>query len=229
MHDPSAGYVSQFGQDACLDQRVFCGAENLFFVEIGSADPVDINNTYFLEKQRGWRGLLIEARPSACVALREQRQSEVVNACLSDQVGRSIFLDYGYLAGLCKFMSPREHAYIEQYNSADQEVRAYWVDTLPLSLLLQQRGVEAVPLLILDVEGAELAILSTLNFTAIRVEVILVECNTLEVAKDVGGFLEARDFVLVETLGVDRLFIHAQSPWLPTGLQAVQATLGASH
>ena len=220
MNDPSTGYVSQFGQDACLDQQIFLGAENLFFVEIGSADPVEINNTYFLEKHRGWRGLLVEARPSACASLREQRQSEVVNACLSDQVGRSIFLDYGYLAGLCKFMSPREHAYIEQYNSADQEVRAYWVDTIPLSLLLQQRGVDSVPLLTLDVEGAELAILSTIDFTATRVEVILVECNTQEVTKEVGRFLEARDFVLVETLGVDQLFIHAQSPWLPAGLRA---------
>jgi hypothetical protein len=37
--------VSQFGQDACLDQSVFCGGVNLFCMEIGSADPVEINNT----------------------------------------------------------------------------------------------------------------------------------------------------------------------------------------
>lgn len=73
-----------------------------------------------------------------------------------------------------------------------------------------------MPLLTLDVEGAELAILSSIDFTATRVDVILVECDT----KEVGGFLEARDFVLVETRGVDQLFIHGQSPWLPAGLPA---------
>jgi hypothetical protein len=87
-------------------------------------------------------------------------------------------------------------------------------------LLLLQRGVDSVPLLTLDVEGAELAILSSIDFTATRVDVILVECDTKEVAKEVGGFLEARDFVLVETRGVDQLFIHGQSPWLPAGLPA---------
>jgi len=81
--------VSQFGQDQFLDQELFGGAEGLFFVEIGSADPVQINNTYFLETQRGWRGLLIEARPSACEQLRSQRASEVINACVADQKGRA--------------------------------------------------------------------------------------------------------------------------------------------
>lgn len=162
-HD-SSPYVSQFGQDQFLDRELFGGAEGLFFVEIGSADPVQINNTYFLETQRGWRGLLIEARPSACEQLRSQRVSEVINACVADQKGRAIFLDYGYLAGLCKFMGPREHAYIEQYNASEDQVRA--------------RAIETVHLLAIDVEGAELAILRSLDFSAVRVEVILVECNS---------------------------------------------------
>lgn len=47
MADDPSPYVSQFGQDQFLDQELFRGAEDLFFVEIGSADPVQINNTYF--------------------------------------------------------------------------------------------------------------------------------------------------------------------------------------
>lgn len=202
---PSSGYVSQFGQDAFLEQRIFCGAENLLFVEIGSADPVEINNTCFLEQRRGWPGLLIEARPSAFVALCEERHSEVVNACLSDQVGRSTFLDYGYLAGLCKFMSPREHACVEQHISGHQQVQAYWVDTLPL-----------------DVESAELAILSTIDFEACRVEVILVKGNTSQTAEKVRSFLSARHFLFAEQFGVGFLFIHSQSPWLPAEVCAAQ-------
>jgi FkbM family methyltransferase len=213
---PSA-YLSQFGQDQFLDQQLFCGAENLFFVEIGSADPVQINNTFFLESQRGWRGLLIEARPSACELLRSQRSSEVINACVADQAGRSIFLDYGYLAGLCKFMGPSEHAYIEQYNAHETDVRAHWVDTVPLADLLRLRAIETVHLLAVDVEGAELAILSSLDFAAVRVEVILVECNTAAVANDVHHFLLERGYRFLRRIGVDRLFVHPQSPWLPDG------------
>ena len=202
--DPSP-YVSQFGQDQFLDQQLFRGAEDLFFVEIGSADPVQINNTYFFETQRGWRGLLIEARPSACELLRAQRSSEVINACVADQVGRSIFLDYGYLAGLCKFMGPREHAYIEHYNATDDQVRAHWVDT--------------VHLLAVDVEGAELAILRSLDFAVVRVEVILVECNTPAVAKEVKHFLHEQGYHFLRRLGVDRLFVHPQSRWFAESCQ----------
>ena len=174
-------------------------------MEIGSADPVQINNTYFFETQRGWRGLLIEARPSACELLRAQRSSEVINACVADQVGRSIFLDYGYLAGLCKFMGPREHAYIEHYNAKDDQVRAHWVDT--------------VHLLAVDVEGAELAILRSLDFAVVRVEVILVECNTPAVAKEVKHFLHEQGYHFLRRLGVDRLFVHPQSRWFAESCQ----------
>lgn len=215
MVDNPSPYVSQFGQDRFLDQELFRGAQDLFFVEIGSADPVQINNTYFLETQRGWRGLLIEARPSACEQLRFQRASEVINACVADQVGRSIFLDYGYLAGLCKFMGPREHAYIESYNAGDEQVRAHWVDTVPLAELLRARAIETVHLLAIDVEGAELAILRSLDFDAVRVEVILVECNTRAVAAEVKRFLLDKGYRYLRRLGVDRLFLHPQSPWAP--------------
>ena len=164
-----------------------------------------ISNTYFFETQRGWRGLLIEARPSACELLRAQRSSEVINACVADQVGRSIFLDYGYLAGLCKFMGPREHAYIEHYNAKDDQVRAHWVDT--------------VHLLAVDVEGAELAILRSLDFAVVRVEVILVECNTPAVAKEVKHFLHEQGYHFLRRLGVDRLFVHPQSRWFAESCQ----------
>lgn len=215
MIDDPSPYVSQFGQDQFLDQELFGGAEGLFFVEIGSADPVQINNTYVLETLRGWRGLLIEARPSACEQLRSQRASEVINACVADHVGRSIFLDYGYLAGLCKFMGPREHAYIEQYNGGDEQVQAHWVETVPLAHLLSARAIETVHLLAIDVEGAELAILGSLDFTAVRVEVILVECNSPEVAREVEHFLLEKGYRFLRRLGVDRLFVHPQSPWAP--------------
>lgn len=42
--------------------------------------------------------------------------------------------------GLCKFMGPRELAYIEHYNAKHDHVRAHWVDM--------------VHLLAVDVEGA---------------------------------------------------------------------------
>jgi len=210
----TTAFYSQFGQDAFLDKELFKEEEGLFFVEIGSAEPVDLNNTYFLEQQRGWNGLLIEARPSACDKLREHRKSEVINACISDKSGRSIFLDYGYLAGMCKFMSAKEHEYIEQYNSNDTDVRAFWVATKPLSEVLNAREVTNVNLLGIDVEGAELAVLQTIDFNSVFVDVVMAECNTPDAALALDQFLTRENFLYKKTLGADRVYINKNSRFI---------------
>ena len=204
-------YHSQFGQDEFLDKYVFKGARDLFFVEIGSADPVNINNTFYFETHKGWRGLLIEARPEACKNLVKHRSSEVINSCLSNQKGRSIFLDYGYLAGLCKFMSMKEHEYIEEYNSRDDHVRAYWVATEPLSGILECRKIQRINLLAIDVEGAEVSVLETIDFSSVFIDVILVECNMESAAKAVEKVLVENGFSRSRVLGADHLYINAES------------------
>jgi len=56
-------YHSQSGQDQfvlfCLNRK-----RNGTFVEIGSFDPVEINNTFVLENDFQWSGLMIERDPS---------------------------------------------------------------------------------------------------------------------------------------------------------------------
>jgi FkbM family methyltransferase len=206
-------YNSQFGQDRFLDEHVFKRAEGLTFVEIGSAEPIELNNSYFFEKYRQWRGLLVEARPSACEKLRSERLSEVANVCISSNQGRSIFLDYGYLAGLCKYMDKREHEYIEQYNSRDNEVRAYWVNTEPLCTILGSRKIERIHLLGIDVEGAEVPVLQTLDFKAIFIDVIMAESNSPAASIKLDDFLNPNGFFLKEVVGADRIYLHQDSDY----------------
>lgn len=53
---------SQAGQDifvlSCLNYK-----RNGTFLEIGSNDPININNSYILEKEYGWSGIMIEYEP----------------------------------------------------------------------------------------------------------------------------------------------------------------------
>jgi hypothetical protein len=52
-------FNSQAGQDifvlSCLNYK-----RNGTFLEIGSNDPISINNSYILEKEYGWKGVMIE-------------------------------------------------------------------------------------------------------------------------------------------------------------------------
>lgn len=52
-------YNGQVEQDKFI-LNVLGQKENGFFVEIGSNDPIQINNTYLLEKNYKWRGIMIE-------------------------------------------------------------------------------------------------------------------------------------------------------------------------
>ena len=47
--------------------------KNGYFLEIGSNDPVAINNTYVLEKEYGWKGIMIDIRDSWLWKWEEER------------------------------------------------------------------------------------------------------------------------------------------------------------
>lgn len=44
-----------------------------FFLEIGSNDPININNTYKLEKEYNWRGIMVEYDPKYLPLYRQHR------------------------------------------------------------------------------------------------------------------------------------------------------------
>ncbi len=206
-------YNSQFGQDEFLNTKVFQEAKNLTFIEIGSADPIKINNTYFFENQMGWTGLLIEARKAACKTLKRARTSTVVHACLANEDGRSIFLDYDYIAGLAKFMSEQEHQYIEEYFSKDSKVRAYWVQTKTLHGILEEHSINRCNLLAIDTEGGELPILKTIDYDKVQIDVIMAECNTESISHAVTQFLGEQGYHFVTSLGPDHIYIHRNSAY----------------
>ena len=201
-------YNGQFGQDQYLDEKIFKGRRDGLFVEIGSAEPVQLNNTFYFEKKLGWRGLLIEARKSACDRLSRSRASEVINACIGEKPGRSIFLDFNWLAGLAPYMGPAEYALIEKYNGHESKVKAYWVDVAPLSSILAARGLRSIDLLCIDTEGAEFAILRTIDFASVEIGVILCESNSAENSGRIAELLAGHGFVFHKRLGTDDLFLN---------------------
>ena len=85
--DYSRSQPALHGIDRELASRLGSGG---FFVEAGAFDGYTQSNTYFLERARGWRGLLIEPVPAlAREARRERRRSTVVNCALGLPASRT--------------------------------------------------------------------------------------------------------------------------------------------
>lgn len=188
-------YKSQFGQDVfVLYQTNF--KKNGFFVEFGATDGVRISNTYILEKEFGWRGILAEPAKSWEKSLRENRNSIVDIRCVWSESKK--ILDF-------KETNNNELSTVNTYDSLDMHSSArksgkiYQVETISLlDLLTEHNAPKDIDYLSIDTEGSELVILQNFDFNKYNIKIITVEHN----------FTEMRDkiFDLLTLHGYKRVF-----------------------
>ncbi len=70
---------SQAGQDRAVFAML--GARILgYFVDVGASHPVELSNTYTLEQQLGWTGILLDSSPEAIALCKEHRRSKAICA-----------------------------------------------------------------------------------------------------------------------------------------------------
>jgi FkbM family methyltransferase len=173
---------SQLGQDLwvafllnAVEDRA--AGVNRFFVEFGAFDGRTYSNTYFLEKELGWRGLLAEPIPIQFDACRRNRDCMVDDRCVWIKSGETLTFnvvcganEYGTIE---MFDTKDVHAERRVAASAKIEVR-----TISLKDLLVDRGAPPiVDYLSIDTEGSELAIMNAFDFNAFSFRVISIEHN----------------------------------------------------
>ncbi|UIJ45789.1 FkbM family methyltransferase [Sphingomonas cannabina] len=146
-----------------------------YFVEFGATDGIVRSNSFMLETEFGWTGIVAEPARAWHEALDRSRRCAVDHRCVTDRSGEAVtFTEVGEL----------ELSSIEQYSANDDHAlvrrggRRYAVETVSLNDLLHQHGAPGdIDYLSVDTEGSELAILSALDFDAWRPRVITVEHN----------------------------------------------------
>ena len=145
-----------------------------FFVEAGANDGFTQSNTYYFERLRGWRGMLIEPIPELYERCRRLRRRSVVvqSALIAPDSGcDSIEMQF---AGLMSFTTDsfgdenkrREHlsdaAKVRQLD--DRGSYKLSVPAATLSQIIDRVAPnQSIDLLSLDVEGAELLALAGLD------------------------------------------------------------------
>jgi hypothetical protein len=132
---------------------------NGFFVECGAFDGLTYSNTFYIERQLNWTGLMIEAVPiNFKLALEKKRNVTLVPACLS-------------LITKPK-MSDFPSAYYAGSRIADSaSAGTVKVQCLPLYSILLALNRITIDIFSLDIEGHELTVLKTIPFDKVDIKV----------------------------------------------------------
>lgn len=205
-------YYSQSGQDEFLDQQVFNEKTQGFFLDIGAHDGITISNIYFFEKNRDWKGICVEPNPVVYKKLVHNRTSLLENCCIGDSNREVVFLSVsGYaemLSGI-KSMYDQRHLdridrEIEERGGSKRELNVQM--RTPQSLLTQY--VREVPEVIdycsIDVEGAELDILESMNLTEMAIDVFSIEDNYKD--HRLSNFFKGKGYRKIDVIGADLIF-----------------------
>ena len=206
-------YFSQAGQDRYLSERIFGNKRDGTFVEIGGYDGWTGSNCVFFEKVLGWTGLVVEASPQLVGRIGETRSAKVVHAAISDREGTAEFLEV--MSDLTQMGGLIDHYHAEtlqriRRNERHNERHSETVLAVPstgLDTLLRAHGIEKIDYCSIDVEGAERAVLRSLDFDEFDITALSIENNRpgREWYEDI---MAPAGYLQVAALGVDEIWVR---------------------
>lgn len=169
-------FYSQQGED----YFIYCHYINKvstdgIFVELGAMDGVTYSNTKFLEDEFCFRGVLIEPTTAYDqLVVNRGARCRCYRMAVACREGVVDFVGDGAMAGISRTL-PRKW-------TTRNGGRRYRVNCAPMSNLL--KGLEFIDFMSIDVEGGELEVLQTMDWS-IPVYVVVIELDGEAAEKDV--------------------------------------------
>lgn len=211
-------YHSQDEQDKFLHQHIFKDFKNGVFVDVGAYDGKSINNTLFFENSLNWTGMNVEPLPTIYAKLVQNRPNCInVNCAIDTKTGYALFYsdnNHGtMLSGLVGHYEPQHKERLEIENIRDgTKTSTITVPTQPLQKLLDKHKIPHVHYLSVDVEGAEMAVLQSIDYSKVFIDVIGFEDNYQgKTTQDIRNFLESKGFQFIHRASLDIFMMHKDS------------------
>lgn len=204
-------YYSQQGQDKYVVSRFFPHLRYGVFVDVGAHDGKTFSQSLHFEK-KGWTGICVEPLPEVFNALKSLRKCVCVNAAIDVEEGETDFVKNGgyteMLSGIQKYYPDKHHERrLKEQRLMGGGTEIVKVPTVRLDTLLKRQGIKRVDYLSIDVEGAELAVVKSINFDDVDIEVIGFEDNYPEDSVSVVGYLLSKGYSYDSRTGGDIFMI----------------------
>ena len=192
----ASGAKSQLGQDV-LALSVHGLSDKGFFVEFGATDGLNLSNTFLLEKDFGWVGILCEPAKVWHSDLSSNRSCSIDTRCVSSHSDRLV--DFAE-APDAKFSTISEFRDQDSHLSSRKDSSIYQVKTVSLrDLLLTHNAPAQVNFLSIDTEGSEYLILEDFDFTEYKFDLICVEHNHTSNQERIFQLLTANGYKRIHT------------------------------
>lgn len=204
------------GEDVDAMEHFFWGLTNGIAMELGALDGTHdtMSMTKGLEQVMGWKRILIEGNPAYWPKMKTKSpKAYAVGAAVCETARQVHYVSADYVGGIVEFMSeaffagghlPRIRAAIEKAGGVEavdwgQFDHVHRVPCVPLAQILQAAAIRHVNFFILDVEGGELGVLRSIDWTATAFDVLCVEIDPRRrppgYADQVTRFLAERGYV----------------------------------
>jgi FkbM family methyltransferase len=164
-------FYSQQGEDVYVyNNYINLPNKDAVFVELGGFDGVTYSNSKFFEDYLQFNGVLIEPTNAFDAMIKHRPNCKSYNLAVSKKNELVSITGDSATAGLTDTLHPD---FLKRWHSSS---KSYMVQSKPFRDILKDSGIQRIDLLSIDVEGGELGVLETMDFS-IPVYVIVLEAD----------------------------------------------------
>lgn len=202
------------GEDVLL-AKIFAdylGVFKGFYVDVGAHHPLGLSNTHFLYRL-GWHGINIDATPGSMEIFKEIRPKDINIECGVSKVPSTLRFAIFEDSHLNGFLPDK---IVEKHIKRGCKFIGYAdIKTEPLrEILLRAEAPEVIDLMNIDVEGLEIEVLESNDFTRWRPKAIVAEivgCSDIRsvLKSDICRYIESLGYKLFSRLHFSSIFIDA--------------------
>lgn len=196
-------FYSQSKQDELLEKNVFKNYKHGIFVDVGANDGININNTYYFEKNHNWTGLNVEPIPETFKKLVENRPKCInLNCAVSNVDGEVDFvMNTGYTEMISGIKNNYDQRHFERLMRENQQMGSTTtivkVPSKRLETIFDDHNIRYVNYLSIDVEGAEFDVIKSINFDKVFIDVIGFENNYEDTSVPIVKYLEDKNYTTI--------------------------------
>ena len=182
------------------------------FVDVGTSDGRENNNTFHFERFLQWEGLCIDANPDVAKAMPNTRSCKLFNGAAYDSDGKTKFMKIdGYSSSLSGIVSDMQIPHRERI---DKEIKIHGgkqtlidVETAMIQSLMDTLEWKHVNYMSIDTCGSELKVLKGIDFHRTSVDIFTIDMNSGRDTDNMLIFMSERGYSRLLRMGNDDVYI----------------------